>query len=99
MRNLMELLAFHDERIVPNWLYHGFVLYEAIKLPSLRNELLNAKMMANCELNKRIHFSGLRSSSHGSSKTKTAVNWSELFVKKLYLDMWFYFFGINLRNI
>jgi len=99
MKNIMEILAFHDERMVPNWLYHGFVLCDASKLPSLRNELLNAKMMANCELNKRIHFSGLRSSSHGSSKTKTAVNWAELFVEKLYQDMWFYFFGINLRNI
>ena len=99
MKNIMEILAFHDERMVPNWLYHGFVLCDASKLPSLRTELLNAKMMANCELNKRIHFSGLRSSSHGSSKTKTAVNWAELFVEKLYQDMWFYFFGINLRNI
>lgn len=99
MRNIIEILAFHDERAVPNWLYHGFILCEVTKLPLLRNELLNVKKKANCEPNKRIHFSELRSSSYGSSRTKTAVNWAELFVEKLYQNMCFYFFGINLRNI
>lgn len=99
MRNIVEILAFHDERWVPNWLYHGFILCEVSKLPSLRNTLLDTKQKANCDLNKRIHFSELRSSSHGSSRTKTAVNWTGLFVEKLYQDMWFYFFGVNLKNI
>jgi len=99
MRNIIEILAFHDERIVPNWLYHGIVLCDVSKITSLRNALLSAKEKANCDPNKRIHFSELRSSSHGSSKTGTAVNWAQLFVEKLYQDMWFYFFGVNLRNI
>ena len=99
MRDIIEILAFHDERVVPNWLYHGYILCDVSKFPLLRNELLNAKKKANCDPNKRIHFSELRSSSAGSSRTKTAVNWAELFVEKLYQDMWFYFFGINLRNI
>lgn len=99
MRNIIEILAFHDERMVPNWLYHGFILCDISKLDSLRNDLCDAKYKAKCEPNKRIHFSELRSSSYGSSRTKTAVSWAELFVEKLYQDMWFYFFGINLRNI
>ena len=99
MRNIVELLAFHDERAVPNWLYHGFVLCEVSKFPILKDELLNAKRHADCEFDKRIHFSKLRSSSDGSSRTRTAVNWAKLFVKKTYQSMWFYFFGVNLRNI
>jgi hypothetical protein len=99
MRDVIQILAFHDERVVPNWLYHGFILCDVSKFALLRNELLNAKKKANCDPNKRIHFSELRSSSSGSSRTKTAVNWAKLFVDKLYQDMWFYFFGINLRNI
>lgn len=99
MRNIIELLAFHDERVIPNWLYHGFVLCEGGNFPTLRDELINAKKEASCELDKRIHFSKLRSSRTGSSRTRTAVKWAELFVKKLYQSMWFYLFGINLSNI
>jgi len=99
MRNITEILAFHDERWVPNWLYHGFILCEVSRLPSVREALLETKRKANCDLKKRIHFSELRSSSHGSSRTKTAVNWAGLFVTKLYQDMWFYLFGVNLKNI
>jgi hypothetical protein len=99
MRNISEILVFHDERWVINWLYHGFILCEVSRLASLRNALLDTKSTANCDLNKRIHFSKLRSSSHGSSRTKTAVNWARLFVEKLYQDMWFYFFGVNLKNV
>ena len=99
MRNIVELLAFHDERAVPNWLYHGFVLCEVDRFAILRDELLNAKKQAGCDLRKRIHFSKLTSSSDGSSRTKTAVNWTDLFVKKLYQSMWFYLFGVNLGNI
>jgi hypothetical protein len=99
MRDVIELFAFHDERAIPNWLYHSFVLCEVNKFPSLRQELLNAKNEADCDYDKRIHFSKLRSSSAGSSRTRTAVNWTELFVNKLYQIIWFYFFGINLGNI
>jgi len=99
MRSIIEILAFHDERWVRNWLYHGFILCEVSRLPSLREALLETKRKANCNLSKRIHFSELRSSSHGSSRTRTAVNWVGLFVTKLYQDMWFYFFGVNLKNI
>jgi hypothetical protein len=99
MRSITEILAFHDERWVRNWLYHGFILCEVNRLTSLREALVETKKKANCNLGKRIHFSELRSSSHGSSKTRTAVNWAGLFVSKLYQDMWFYFFGVNLKNI
>ena len=99
MRNTTEILAFHDERWVPSWLYHGFILCEVSRLPSVRETLLETKRKANCNLNKRIHFSELRSSSHGSSRTRTAVNWAGLFVTKLYQYIWFYFFGVNLKNI
>jgi len=99
MRNTTEILAFHDERWVPSWLYHGFILCEVSRLPSVRETLLETKRKANCNLNKRIHFSELRSSSHGSSRTRTAVNWARLFVTKLYQYIWFYFFGVNLKNI
>jgi hypothetical protein len=99
VRNIIELLAFHDERAVRNWLYHGFVLCELGRFPTLRDELINAKKEARCTLDKRIHFSQLTSSSAGSSRTRTAVKWAELFVKKLYGSMWFYLFGINLNNI
>jgi len=99
MRNLIELLAFHDERKIKRWLYHGFVLCEAGQFPLLTNELLKAKTESNCKLDKRIHFSKLTSKSTGSSKTRTALRWVELFRKDLYKSMWFYFFGINLTNI
>jgi len=99
MRNIVEVLAFHDERKIPNWLYHGFVLCEADKLSLLTDELLNAKRESECAVNKRIHFSELTSRSTGSSRAMTAVKWAKLFVNKLYQSVWFYFFGINLPNI
>lgn len=99
VRNIIELLAFHDERAITNWLYHGFVLCEISNFSILLDELRNVKRQAGCELNKRIHFSQLRSSSDGSSKTKTAVDWADLFISKLYQSIWFYFFGVNMANI
>lgn len=99
MRNIIELLAFHDERKIKSWLYHGFVLCEAGQFSLLMNELVEAKNESNCELDKRIHFSELTSKSTGSSRTRTALRWGELFLKDLYKSMWFYFFGINLTNI
>src|SRR4030042_593670 len=98
-RSITEILAFHDERWVRRWLYHGFILCEIGSLSSLREALVEAKRKANCNLGKRIHFSELRSSSHGSSRTRTAVNWAGLFVTTLYQHMWFYLFGVNLKNI
>jgi len=99
MRNIVELLAFHDERKIKSWLYHGFVLCEAGQFSLLMNELVEAKNESNCEFDKRIHFSELTSKSTGSSRTRTALRWVELFLKDLYKSMWFYFFGINLTNI
>lgn len=99
MQNLIEILAFHDERRIKGWLYHGFVLCEAGQFSLLTNELLKVKTESNCKLDKRIHFSELTSKSTGSSKTRTASRWVELFLKDLYKSMWFYFFGTNLTNI
>ena len=99
MRSTVELLAFHDERRVPNWLYHGFVLCKAGNLPQLRDQLVNAKSQCGCDIGKRIHFSELGSGGTGSSRTRTAVAWAKLFATSLHSSMWFYFFGVNLRNI
>jgi len=88
MRNIIELLAFHDERRIKGWLYHGFVLCEAGQFSLLTNELLKVKTESNCKLDKRIHFSELTSKSTGSSKTRTASRWVELFLKDLYKRMW-----------
>jgi len=99
VRNVVALLAFHDERAVRSWLYHGFVLCEPSRFPALTEELINARKGAHCRLDVRIHFSQLRSSSAGSTQTATAVKWAELFVKRLYGSMWFYLFGTNLNNI
>lgn len=98
-KNIVELLAFHDERLIPNWLYHGFLFCEVGKFSLLRDKLTNAKNECRCSINKRIHFSKLTSKSTGSSKTRTAVVWAKMFVNELYESMWFYFFGINLPNI
>lgn len=100
MRNIVEVLAFHDERKIPRkWLYHGFVLCEVSKFSLLRDELLNAKNESKCAIDKRIRFSKLSSKSTGSSRTMTAVKWAKLFVNKLYQSVWFYLFGVNLPNI
>lgn len=99
MRNIIELLAFHDERKIPNWLYHGFVLTKVGETSQLVSELLNTKNESLCSLDKRIHYSELRSTSTTSSRTRTAVQWAELFRKKLYRNIWFYLFGIDLTNI
>jgi len=99
MRNTVELLAFHDERRVRTWLYHGFVLCEVDGFPQLRDQLVDAKSGCACDIDKRIHFSELRSRGTGSSRTRTAVAWAKLFATSLHSSMWFYFFGINLRNI
>jgi hypothetical protein len=99
MRNTVELLAFHDERRVRNWLYHGFMLCEVDDFPQLRDQLINAKGECGCDIDKRIHFSELGSGGTGSSRTRTAVAWAKLFATSLHSSMWFYFFGINLRNI
>jgi hypothetical protein len=99
MRNTVGLLAFHDERRVRNWLYHGFVLCEVDDFPQLRDQLISEKGECGCDIDKRIHFSELTSGSTGSSKTRTAVAWAKLFVTSLHSLMWFHFFGINLSNI
>jgi len=99
MRNVIELLAFHDERAIHHWLYHGFVFCEIRKFPDLKSALIESKKEADCDPSKRIHFSKLRSSSNTSSKTRTAVKWMDLFVKQLHQTMWFYLLGINLENI
>jgi len=99
MRDSVELLAFHDERRVRNWLYHGFVLCEVDDFPHLRDQLVNAKGESGCDVDKRIHFSELRSGGSGSSRTRAAIAWAKLFVTTLHSIMWFHFFGINLNNI
>jgi len=99
MRNIVELLAFHDERLIPNWLYHGFVLCEADKASLLRDKLIEAKNECRCSIDKRIHFSKLTSKSTGSTKTRTAAKWARMFVDELHQILWFYFFGINLPNV
>jgi hypothetical protein len=99
VRNTVQLLAFHDERLIPNWLYHGFVLCEVGKFSLLRDKLIEAKNESRCSIDKRIRFSKLTSKSTGSTKTRTAAKWARMFVDELYQIMWFYFFGINLPNI
>ncbi len=99
MRRTLELLAFHDERKVRNWLYHGFVLCEADGFPQLNDQIVNAKYECGCDVDKRIHFSGLTSRGTGSSRTRTAVAWAQLFTACLQTSMWFFFFGINLHNV
>jgi hypothetical protein len=99
MRNTVEILAFHDERLIPNWLYHGFVLSEVGKFSLLKDKLINAKNECRCSIDKRIRFSKLTSKSTGSSKTRTAVKWARMFADELYDSLRFYFFGINLSNI
>lgn len=99
MASSIKLLVFHDERMIPGWLYHSFVLCQPDFFPLLQNELLHAKNGAGCSQYKRIHFSDLRSGSQTSSKTGTAVIWAKLLVDKLYRDIWFYFFGVNKRNL
>jgi hypothetical protein len=99
MRNVVQLLAFHDERLIPNWLYHGFVLCEVGKSSLLREKLIKAKNECCCSIDKRIRFSKLTSKSAGSTKTRTAAKWARMFIDELYQILWFYFFGINLPNI
>lgn len=101
VRNLFEILAFHDEREIKKdkWLYHGFIFCEVTQLTSLLNELLEAKRESDCLIEKRIRFHDLNSKSTGSASTKTAVKWAKLFRDKLPSIMWFYLLGINKANI
>ena len=43
MRDLVELLVFHDERILRGrWLYHGFILTEVKECPVLIKDLIDS---------------------------------------------------------
>jgi len=95
----VRLFVFHDERRIRDWLYHGFVICEADQFPFLRDELFKAKAECCCAPEKRIHFSELTSTSHGSSKTRTAVKWVRLFVERLYETTRFYLLGVHLSKI
>jgi len=101
MRDLIELLAFHDERELKKekWLYHGFILCEVQKCSMLVCDLVDKKNEAECPVGDRIRFVKLTSKSAGSPSTKTVVKWAELFRDKCYMNMWFYLLGINLANI
>jgi len=94
-----RILAFHDERRIRNWFYHGFVLCETGQFDRLRNDLLDARRKAGCDRGKRIHFSNLRSASNRSSRTATAVKWAEMLRDRLYKYAWFFLLGVNLTNI
>ena len=77
MRDVIELLAFHDERkLKKTWLYHGFILCKAEKVSVLINDLVDRKNEAKCPIGDRIHFSELTSKSTGSSSTKTCIEWA-----------------------
>jgi len=96
----VKLLVFHDERFIPKkWLYHGFVFCEPERFPMLKHELLQARADAGCSQNKRIHFSSLSSYGASSSRTRTAIRWARLFKEKLYENIWFYLFGVNIGKI
>jgi hypothetical protein len=97
--NNISLFVFHDERIVRQWLYHGFILCKTERLAWLRNELASVRKKSDCPSFKRIHFSKLSSGSSGSTRTKTAAGWATLFVTKLFENIWFYLFGVNLNNV
>lgn len=103
MRDLVELLAFHDEReLRGKWLYHGFIFCQVEKCSVLIDDLVDMKNKAKCPIGDRIHFVELTSKSTGSQSTKTAVKWSELFRDPCYVDTIkarFYLLGINLGNI
>jgi hypothetical protein len=99
VKQTIQLLVFHDERVIPKWLYHGYLLCPLDQFPLVQNELMNAKEKSSCKPNKRIHFSDLRSSSHGSSRTRTAVKWARLFIDELYNKIWFYLLGVDLSNV
>lgn len=101
MRDLVELLAFHDERELEQekWLYHGFILCKVEECSMLINDLVDKKNQAKCPIEKRIHFSELTSKSTGSPSTKAAVKWAKLFRETWYIHMWFYLLGINKLNI
>jgi hypothetical protein len=96
----LDLIVFHDEREIPKkWLYHGYVLCRPENLCTLQDHLASMKSEASCRPDKRIHFSDITSHSTGSSRTRTAVSWAELFVKHLYQCIWFYLLGIDLTKI
>jgi hypothetical protein len=99
MRDNVELFAFHDERLIPDWLYHGFVFCEISEFSQLKDKLIRAKNDCRCSIDKRIHFSELTSKSTSSTRTKTALKWMRIFVNELYNNCWFYLFGVNLPNI
>ncbi len=95
----MELYIFHDERFINKWLYHAFILTESATVPYLQNQLLEAKIKADCDNSKRIHFTDLSSKSKTSSRTRTAVKWTKFFINEFYQNCYFYLFGINCRNL
>jgi len=95
----VKLIVFHDERFIPGWLYHAFILCEPGYLTPLQTKLLDAKSEADCDERKRIHFSNLRSGSHGSSRTRAAIEWAKLLVNDFYRTVWFFLFGVNRMNL
>jgi hypothetical protein len=104
MRDLIELLVFHDERELKKekWLYHGFILCKVNKCATLISDLIDKKNEAKCPIGKRIHFVELTSRSAGSPSTKAAVEWAKLFRDTWYSDergIFFYLLGINQQNI
>ncbi|MFA5399916.1 MAG: hypothetical protein WC169_00975 [Dehalococcoidia bacterium] len=95
----IEALIFHDERMIPGWLYHGYIICNSHTSVLLGECLRRAKNDASCDASKRIHFSELRSNSQISSRSRTAKAWAKLYVKELYYHVKFYLFGINTDNL
>jgi len=89
--------AFHDEREVPGWLYHGFVLLERSGWTAFADHMRRARERASCT--KPVHFVDLKGSSHGSSRTRLALNWAKAIDGDLLPLIRFFLLGIDLRKI
>lgn len=88
--------AFHDERQVGSWLYHGLIIVERRHWDSLDAALRRARERSGC--GRPVHFHELNSSSSGSRRTKLALAWVRGLDAELLPLIRFFLLGIDLTK-
>jgi len=99
-RSVVSLRVFCDERgPEAGWLYFGYVFCASGRWTEFSKKLLKARLEADCEPTKRIHFNSLTGAPSVSSRSRCAVLWAKNTVEKWYPDIHFHWLGVKMENI
>lgn len=91
----ISINVYHDEREIPDrWLYHSFLLVPISKENEVIHLLLETRK--KCKWDKEIHFIDLKETAIAND---LAMSWLELFAGMLPRHIYFYFLGIDYKNL